>query len=66
MALKDLAQTLARLDEQLTRIQKSLADYLEGKRSSFPRFYFVGDDDLLEIIGNGKDPSGEELSDIRM
>ena len=57
MGIKDLTQTLARLDELLTRIQKSLADYLEGKRASFPRFYFVGDDDLLEIIGSGKDPA---------
>ena len=25
------------------------------QRSGFARFYFVGDDDLLEIIGNSKD-----------
>jgi dynein heavy chain 1 len=55
--IKDVQTILSRLDELLCRIQKSLADYLEGKRSSFPRFYFVGDDDLLEIIGSGKEPA---------
>eukprot|EP00466_Bigelowiella_natans_P012270 jgi/Bigna1/52380/estExt_Genewise1Plus.C_70193 len=40
----------------LTTIQKALGVYLEKQRSQFPRFYFVGDDDLLEIIGNAKDP----------
>jgi dynein heavy chain 1, cytosolic len=33
----------------------ALGEYLEKERSSFPRFYFVGDEDLLEIIGNSKD-----------
>jgi dynein heavy chain 1 len=37
----DLAATLTRLDDLLTRIQRSLSDFLEQKRSTFPRFYFV-------------------------
>jgi len=32
-----------------------LGDYLEKQRQSFARFYFVGDEDLLEIIGNSKE-----------
>lgn len=43
-----------RILEQLTKIQKALGEYLERQRSSFPRFYFVGDEDLLDIIGNSK------------
>ena len=38
----------------LQKIQKALGEYLETERSGFPRFYFVGDEDLLEIIGNSK------------
>ena len=39
----------------LNAIKKALGDYLEKQRQSFARFYFVGDDDLLEIIGNSKE-----------
>jgi dynein heavy chain 1 len=45
---------LERLADLLTKIQKALGDYLEKERASFPRFYFVGDEDLLEIIGNSR------------
>ena len=36
----------------LTAVQKALGDYLEKQRSQFARFYFVGDGDLLEMIGS--------------
>ena len=55
MSIPNLAKTLERLAEMLSKIQKALGDYLETQRSNFARFYFVGDDDLLEIIGNSKD-----------
>ena len=48
-------KTLERLAELLNKIQKALGEYLERERISFPRFYFVGDEDLLEMIGNSND-----------
>jgi dynein heavy chain 1 len=55
MNIPGLHKTLERLGELLANVQKALGDYLETQRSAFARFYFVGDEDLLEIIGNSKD-----------
>lgn len=53
--IQGIQKSLERLADLLTKIQKALGEYLERERASFPRFYFVGDEDLLEIIGNSKD-----------
>lgn len=47
-----------RLDElkgisfELDRCQKSLTNYLDSKKFISPRFYFISDEDLLQILGS--------------
>ncbi|KAG9349499.1 hypothetical protein JZ751_027944, partial [Albula glossodonta] len=49
-------EKLEALQQRLSVCEKALAEYLETKRLSFPRFYFVSATDLLEIISKGTQP----------
>ena len=54
---KGVLETLIDMNNKLEKIQKSLDTYLETKRQTFPRFYFLSNEDLLEILGQSKDPT---------
>ncbi|XP_076804743.1 dynein axonemal heavy chain 2-like [Clavelina lepadiformis] len=51
-----LLEQLNDMNTKLEEIQKSLDMYLETKRQIFPRFYFLSNDDLLEILGQSRNP----------
>ncbi|KAI6655602.1 cytoplasmic dynein 2 heavy chain 1-like [Oopsacas minuta] len=51
LKVQGLLITLDGCLDQLNRCQKAMLEYIEEKRNSFPRFFFIGDEDLLEILG---------------
>jgi len=44
------------MNYRLEVIQRALEVYMESKRHVFPRFYFISNCELLEILGNSKNP----------
>jgi dynein heavy chain, axonemal len=44
------------MTRNLELCQKSLNEYLDTKKKIFPRFYFVSNVALLDILSNGNNP----------
>jgi hypothetical protein len=47
-------ELLANMMSKLDQCQKSLNEYLDQKKKIFPRFYFVSNVALLDMLANGK------------
>ncbi len=63
---KELIGKLHDLADRLDAAQKSLSDYLNTKRASFPRFYFISDDELLSVLGSGSNPSSIQVHLLKL
>lgn len=52
----NLVKSMLNIIQILDQVQKQLESYLERKRSQFPRFYFLSNDELLEILAQSRNP----------
>ena len=52
----ELQPSLRKLVSELDRCERALLNFLDIKKSKFPRFFFVSSAALLDMIAHGRDP----------
>jgi len=52
-----LLDKLKGLESKQEQCKKSLSEFLDGKRRQFPRFYFMSEADLLDLLSNSSQPA---------
>ena len=58
--------TLTELSHQFDHCQKRLSNYLNSKRNIYPRFYFISDDELLELLGTSSNPQSINIHIVKI
>ncbi|XP_055594856.1 cytoplasmic dynein 2 heavy chain 1 [Uranotaenia lowii] len=55
--INNILSIIETLQNQISRCQNALSSYITTKRNAFSRFYFLSDDDLLEMLGQSSKES---------